>query len=150
MKLRILSLALVFLLLFTAIPAYAGTTEQNHVIYFEDGSYVEISITQLETRATNTKNGYKTYTFYDASDNIEWKAKLSATFTYTGSTSTCTSANCTVTIYESKWYEISNSTTRSGATATTHLTMGKRFLGITTSKPEYTITLTCDKNGNLS
>ena len=49
------------------------------------------------------------------------------------------------------WYEYSNSTTRSGATATTELTMGlKGIFGITVKKYSYTITLTCDKNGNLS
>ena len=132
------------------IAQAAVKTEDQHIITFEDGSYLEIVVDECATRAINTKNGYKTYTFYDSSDDLKWQAKLNATFTYNGTTSSCTSASCTVTIYDSKWYEISNTTSRSGNTATTQLTMGRKFLGITVSKPEYTITLTCDKNGNLS
>lgn len=136
-------------LMSTGVQA-AEMYENRNTITFEDGSYIEIIIEDISTRANNTKNGYKTYSFYDSQDNLEWQAKLSASFTYDGTTSNCTSASCTVTVYDSKWYEVSNNTTRSGNTATTALTMGQKFLGVTISKPEYTITLTCDKDGNLS
>jgi hypothetical protein len=147
------SLLMVFVILFccTTVSASAtGDVEQSNIIRFDDGSYIEVIIEESLARAASTKTGYKLYRYRDASDNIEWEADLTATFTYDGTTSTCTSANCTVTIYDDLWYEISCSTSRSGATATTLLTMGKRFLGITISKPQYTITLTCDKDGNLS
>lgn len=147
------SIALALMLLLGLLPcsvSAANEVENTDVIRFEDGSYIRITIEASSARATNTKNGYKKYVYYDSDDNVEWEAKLSASFTYTGSTSTCTSASCTVTVYDSKWYEVSKSTTRSGNTATTQLTMGRKFLGITVDKPEYTIKLTCDKNGNLS
>lgn len=54
-----------------------------------------------------------------------------------------------VTVYNSNWYTVSKTTTRSGNTATGVLTMGKKVLGITISQPTYTTTLTCDRNGNL-
>jgi len=41
-------------------------------------------------------------------------------------------------------------TTRSGGTATTQLRMCQKVLGITVKTINETITLTCDKNGNLS
>lgn len=148
-----IALLLIFTFLFSYLPVASNAVDgyQNkNIIVFEDGSYIVIQMDELSSRAASTKSGSKTYNYYDASDNLEWQAKLSASFTYDGVTSSCTSASCTVTTYDSKWYEISNSTTRSGNTATTALTMGKKFLGITVSKPEYTLTLTCDKDGNLS
>lgn len=150
---KIISLLLIFVLLVGFLPNGAQAlevSERGNTIIFEDGSYIEIHVAESLTRAANTKSGTKTYSCYDSSDNLQWQAKLCASFTYDSTTSSCASASCTVTIYESKWYEISNTTTRSGNTATTALTMGKKFLGITVSKPEYTITLTCDKDGNLS
>lgn len=150
---KIFSLLIVIVIVLGFLPAntYAtDKTESRNIIAFEDGSYIEIIVADISARATNTKNGYKTYTYYDSADNVEWQAKLSASFTYNGTTSSCNSASCTVTVYDSKWYEVSNTTTRSGSTATTQLTMGRKLLGITVSKPAYTITLTCDKDGNLS
>ena len=150
---KLVSLLLVLALLFASTTLSASaveSTKKGNIIRFSDGSYIEVVVEESNARAASTKTGYKLYRYRDASDNIEWEADLTATFTYNGTTSTCTSANCTVTIYESRWYEISNTTTRSGNTATTQLTMGEKFLGITISKPQYTITLTCDKDGNLS
>jgi hypothetical protein len=150
---KILSALLAFILVLTLLPVdtYAAqVSESKSIIELDDGSYIEIRVEETAVRATNTKNGSKTYSYYDSNDNLEWTAKLSASFTYNGTTSSCTSGSCAVTIYESNWYEYSNTTTRSGSTATTALVMGRKFLGVTVSKPEYTITLTCDKDGNLS
>lgn len=151
MRKQIISLLLAFLLVFSSIPINVTAAQTNsNRIDFEDGCYVIVTIEDISTRATNTRSGNKYLTYYDGSDNVEWEAKLSASFTYDGTSSTCTSASCTVTIYENAWYEYSKSTSRSGNTATTQLTMGQKFLGITIAKREYTITLTCDKDGNLS
>lgn len=150
---KFFSIFLIFTIILMIIPVNVQATEtveNPSIIVFEDGSYIEITVEVITGRATNTKNGYKTYSYYDASNNLEWQAKLSASFTYNGTTSTCTSASCSVSIYENAWYESSNSTTRSGNTATTKLVMGQKLLGVTIAKREYTITLTCDKNGNLS
>ena len=150
---KFLCLALTVIMLIGIVPVgvlAADTTFDSSIIHFEDGTYMEVTIGEASTRATNTKTGYKKYTFRNNKDEILWEATLSATFTYNGTSSSCTSGSCSVSISNNNWYVVSNSTTRSGNTATTHLTMGKKFLGITIDKPEYTITLTCDKNGNLS
>lgn len=139
------------LLLIGLAPVKAlGATQNDNIIYYDDGSYLKISTEDVTTRATNTRVASRLYQYFDSSDNLEWEAELDCTFTYNGTTSSCTSASCTVTVYDSKWYEYSNSTTRSGNTASTELVMGQKFLGITIAKREYTITLTCDKDGNLS
>lgn len=151
MRFRVLSLAIIIVLLIGLIPVSASaSTLGDNFVYFDDGSYLKISTGDVSPRATNTRIAYRLYQYFDSSDNLEWEARLDASYTYDGTTSNCTSASCTVTIYDSKWYEISNTTTRSGSTATTQLTMGRKFLGVTVSKPEYTITLTCDKDGNMS
>lgn len=154
MKKKVLSALLVCFLLVSVIPTQAygsqGETENDGIIYLEDGSSITISLDESSSRSSGTKTGRKTYTYKDANGVELWKAVLTASFTYTGSTSTCTTASCTVTISDSNWYEKSNTTSRSGDTATTELTMGKKFLGIPFTTFSYTLTLTCDANGNLS
>ena len=59
-------------------------------------------------------------------------------------------ASCSVSISDSSWYVVSRTASRSGNTATANLTMGRRALGVTVSTSNYTITLSCDKSGNLS
>lgn len=150
---RLLSVALVMVLLLAILPCSAlaaNTTEQTNVIRYEDGSYVEVSIETSSARIANTVSGTKKYTFYDSDGNMEWQAKLNATFAYSGAWYTCTTATCSVTIYDSQWYEISKSTARGTNNAYAYLTMGRKVLGVTIERPEYTIKLTCDSNGNLS
>lgn len=120
-------------------------------LWYADGGRLEI-ITEVfrDLTASNSITGYRTYQKKDSSGTLEWKATLTATFTYTGTTSSCTGASCAVTIYKSNWYVVSNITTRSANTATTHLTMGYKVLGTTLYTRSYTITLSCDANGNLS
>lgn len=125
-------------------------TDQVDVIRLDDGSYIEIITDISPTRAANTVSGSKTYTCYGSDNSVLWVAKLSATFAYSGGWYTCTTANCNVTINDSHFYVISNTTTRSSNNAVTNLTMGRRYLGATVERPQYTIKLTCDSNGNLS
>lgn len=150
---RCLSVVLVLVILLGLLPfnVFATTeAEDSEVIFFEDGSYIVITIASSSNRSIYSKTGHKKLVFYDGDNNVSWEAKLSATYIYTGESATCTTASCTVTVYDNQWYEVSKSTTRSGNAATTQLTMGRKFLGVTVEKPEYTITLTCDKDGNLS
>lgn len=154
MKHRILTILLLCAVLISVLPAPAFAADSSpsnlSTVHFDDGSYLEKYISENSARATNSKSGTATYNYRDSDGTLMWQAVLSGTFTYTGSTSTCTSASCSVTIYNSNWYQISKSTSRSGNTATTQLTMGQKVLGVTISKPSYTLTLSCDANGNLS
>ena len=153
MFIRILSLSLVIMFALSPLSVSASEVQsatENRIDY-ADGSYVTITITQSPSRASYVQTGTKTLTYTDANGEVSWVAVLSGSFLFDGTTASCTGGICQVTIYESDWVEVSNSTTRSGATATTELTMGlKGLFGITIKKLNYTITLTCDKNGNLS
>lgn len=148
-------IVVVFILCFTVlspISANASEVKANNprIIYFDDGSYAVIEIFTLDTRATSTRVGYKTYTYYQADGQVEWIAKLTATFEYDKTTASCVSAYCDITIEDSSWQIGTNNVTRSGATATANVTMLQKFLGITINTESTVISLTCDPNGNFS
>ena len=55
-----------------------------------------------------------------------------------------------VTIYDSSWYTVSKSASKSGNTATGSVIMGDTANGVTVKRVPVSLTLTCDANGNLS
>ena len=153
MSKRILSVALVLLMMLSVFPSSAfaaAEVESTEIVWFEDGSYLEIIIEKSLARGPSTVNGSKKYVYRDGDGNIDWEAKLTATFNYSGAWYTCSVANCNVTINDNSWYVVSNNTIRSSNNAQTNLTMGLKVLGVTVNTPQYTIKLTCDNNGNLS
>lgn len=154
MKKNFFGILLVMVLLFTLLPHHALAAEiaedSSEVITLENGNYIVVTTEEFGTRATQTKSGSKKYTYSNNSGEVEWVITLSGTFTYTGTTSTCTASSVDVTINASKWYVVSESASKSGSTATANVTMGRKFLGITVEKLDNNLTLTCDKNGNLS
>ena len=141
---------LVFILSLSVHAFATQSTESSSVIYLENGDYITISVQQVKGRASGTTSGHKDMTYTASSGTVCWKATLYGTFSYTGTTATCTAASCSVIVYESNWYTVSKSATKSGNTATATVTMGRKVLGITIDKDTYTTTLSCDKNGNLS
>lgn len=129
------------------IGVFATDTD---TVYFDDGSYITIDISTVRGRAAGTVTGNKTYTYHDSDGTTAWKAMLNGTFSYTGSSATCTASTCNVTTYDSAWYTVSKSTSKSGNSATAAVTMGKTLLGVTITKVPVDMILSCDANGNLS
>ena len=122
----------------------------ENVIYFEDGSYIVITISSIETRATNVRIGTKDCKYFNSNNVTQWTLTITGSFTYNGFSSTCNGASYTVEIENDNWYEISGSAGRSGSTAVAEVTMGQKWLGIKIKEETMQITLTCDANGNLS
>lgn len=148
---RVICYLLCLLLFMAQLPANAqAIQEENDIIYLEDGSYFILTLTCMENRAGTNINGAKSYTYYGSNGAEKWKATLSGSFTYDGSSATCTSSSCSVTIYNNSWYTISKSASKSGNSAFGSATMGYKVLGITTNQVTRDISLTCDKDGNLS
>lgn len=148
-----LSYVLLVVMLIATLPlnSFADSNDTETVItYLEDGSYFVETLEVYKSRSAGSVTGTKTSTWYNDSGTAEWKAVLTGTFTYTGTNATCTASNVTVTIYNSNWYTISKSASRSGAMASASVAMGYKMLGVTTKRITATPTLTCDKNGNLS
>lgn len=145
-----LLLSLVVLLSVFRISAFAEDVQTgfDEVIILEDGSYIEVEI--VESLARSTKTGSKTYTYKDSSGNAKWKATLDGTYAYDGATYSCTAATCSVAVYDDGWNLDTKYAYRSGDTAYASVTMCHMVLGVMVEKSTYKLTLTCDKNGNLS
>lgn len=124
--------------------------KESEIIYFDDGSYMMVEIIENGTRASGSVTGNKVSTHYDSDGNAKWKAVLTGSFTYTGSSATCTSASVDVTIYDSAWYTINKSASKRGNTASASVEMGRRVAGVTVAQVPANMTFTCDANGNLS
>ena len=110
---------------------------QSEGAYLEDGK--GLSTTDFMT------SGTKTSTRYTASGHAVFAVKVDGSFKYTGSSSWSTSASATVSIYDSNASYVSKSASYSSnyASATGNVT----YLGTPISR---TVTLYCDKDGNLS
>ena len=149
---KVMVYILLFVLVVSAMPVNGYAAEDNEVVVacFEDGSFMTETVTESYSRASGTKTGSKVLNYYSEDNTLMWKATLTGAFTYTGSSSTCTTSSCSVTIYDSAWYTISKSATKSGNTASASVAMGKKLLGVTVSQVPASITLSCDANGNLS
>lgn len=114
------------------------------VVDLGNGMTIEYEITELPSVArASTKTAAKTATC-KADGIVVATVKLTATFSYTGSSATCTSASATYTTY-SGWSASNKSTTRSGRTATTSAKISK---GI--DHAYITTTMSCSNTGVIS
>lgn len=110
----------------------------------DDCYYIEtISIPSVQIYS-NTKTGTKTAA-YVASGTTIFSVSVTGKFTYDGSTSDATSSTCAVATYVEGATINSRNAYTSGASAVASGSV--TYIGITLQK---TVTLTCDKNGNLS
>jgi hypothetical protein len=138
------------LLTFAVFPAYALDTQEN-VVYFEDGSYLVTTLTESSPLFRSTKTGSKSSRYYNSNDELQWLITVTGTFTYNGITSQCTYVDGTTNIIDpDRWFLDSESPTISGATATYTIALARRTLGIVYGRETHSVSLTCDKDGNLS
>ena len=149
---RIIVLTLVLSLLCVAMPVCvsAQTVTSESRIDFEDGSYMITTIEESTSLSRTTKNHNKIQRYYNANNVLQWRIVLVATFTYDGTTVSCIAAGCNADVYTNNWTVISESDYISGNTAYGYATLANTLLGVTVSERSYTLTLTCDKNGNVS
>lgn len=146
-----LKVVLLVLLIVAMLPVCVfAASETENVIYLDNGSYITIELSYMESRASGTKSGSKTYRYNNSDGVEEWRAVLTGSFTYTGTTATCTASSCSVTITNDNWYTVSKTASKSGASALGELTMGRKWLGITVDKETLSMKITCDASGNLS
>lgn len=152
---KVIAALVTFVLILSMLPvqiAYASQEpELLEVVRYEDGSCLEITLESApQARASGSLTKTKSYIFKDENNVEQWKISLTGSFTYTGTTSTCTAASCNVTIYQSIWSAASKSASKSGNTAYGTARILRKYLGVTVSDKTYNLTLTCDKNGNVS
>lgn len=146
-------MTIVFFLNCNTMPTHATEKQiiDTTIEYFEDGSYAVITIIEEPNNSrTTVKSGSKVYTYSDSDGATLWTYKITGTFSYTGSTSTCTAVSDSYTISNDDWHMSSHSCSKSGNTAYGTVTMKRKFLGITTSTITKDISLSCSATGTLS
>lgn len=133
-------------------PSIDLETAEN-IEYFSDGSYLITTIatvSDIAPMSTSTKSGSKSYHYYNSKDVEQWTATIIGTFSYNGSSATCTSSSTSYTIYNSNWKVKEATATKSGNKAIGNFTVKYYFLGVPTKTIEHTLTLSCSATGVLS
>ena len=115
--------------------------------------YIEENITILntnETRATNTRIAEKTTTIKNKAGSALWYVKVQGTYSYTGSSSTCTNSIAYAGSYvPSNWKIANKSSWKSGNTAYAKATADYYAAGMYIESMTETVSLTCDAKGNV-
>ena len=128
MKRRIISLCIAACILtIMMIPAASAAENSSscETVCFDDGSYMVVTIQEGVERASNTKSGNKVYTYYTSDDELVWKVTLRGSFTYNGTTSSCTSSSVSINVIDDSWYTVSQSADKTANEAHAVVTMGK-------------------------
>lgn len=148
---KVISSFLIAVLLMALLGSYSSALTDVDAMkeYYKDGSYGIVSI-QKDYARSNTVTETKTYKYYDSNHNLSWKASITASFTFNGVTASCTSVSKSTTIYNTAWKCTASSCSKSGATATGNFTFKHYVLGVPVKTINKTLTLTCDKNGNIT
>ncbi len=149
---KILSLILSIITILNVFSIVAYASDNKEICYLSDGSYYTVETTEKIslTRGTTTKQGSRSYHYYNSDDEKEWTITLTATFTYNGSSATCTNSGVSHIIYDDAWKVTSSTASKSGNTATGNFTIKRYVLGIPVKTEKPTITLACSKTGVLS
>lgn len=144
------ALILVLLLLATPFSVFAQSSIDTEIEYYDDGDYMVIETETPEiSLLSNTVSKTKTATYYD-NGNKQFRVKLIATFSYTGSSASCTSAQVIYDIYDSSWKCSTAQASRSGKKATGDFVMKKYVLGVKVKTVSKTLTLSCTNSGTVS
>lgn len=130
------------------IPVNETTTYE----YFEDGSYYMTTITILPSieRSSTIITVQKTGGYLNSENEVLWSATLTGKFTYNGSSSSCTDSSISTTFNSSAWKLSSSSASKSGSTASGSATAKCYFVGVAVGSKTVSLTINCDKNGNLT
>ena len=129
----------------------SNLNDSTEIEYFSDGSYM---VTTYETDAimalTTTASKTKSVTYYSSSDVPQFKFSLGGTFSYDGSSATCTYATHSTEIYNDEWYVSSASSSKSANQAFGNATFKRKFLFVVVDTKDVALTLTCSPTGVIS
>ena len=143
--------------IFLSIPVSATTADNTErtIEYLDNGDYIETIITDdtldsgISLYATNTITKTKTKYYKNSSGTVLWSVSIKATFSYNGSTSTCTSCSHSTTSPGASWYIKTSSHSKSGNTATAKATATHTTIS---GSADYTrsVTIKCSATGVVS
>ncbi len=148
MKKLLLGLTLVLMLI---LPTNINALEENYnTTYYENGYYYEISIIVTNSVARSAKEGSKTIYCKNSAGKTMWSLTVKGTFTYNGSTSSCTSASASTSITDATWKITNKSSSKSGNTAKATATAICYLNGNPINSATKTVSLKCSASGKLS
>ena len=147
MKKIITSIFIAFMMITTIIPVNA-LEENMSIEYLSNGDYIETTIvSNINTLARSSKSGTKTEKYKNASGEVMWSISVTGTFSYNGSSCTCTKATVSTTKPSSMWSLSNKKASKSGNKAIASVTGKKISAGTSVTR---TVTLTCSPTGKLS
>ena len=120
------------------------------ITYLKNGDCLVEFMPKIVTEQRDSVIGQKSYYYKNSDGVIRWTATLTGTFTYNGSTATCTAASCETSVQSGNWSETYNHAYPSGNKAQADVTMVRKVLFITVQTETAHLILTCNGNGNLS
>jgi hypothetical protein len=124
---------------------------QTQIEYLENGDYIETIITSnnsLISTASTSKTASKTSYYKNSSGDVMWSVTIKGTFSYNGTTSTCTSCSHSTTSPGSAWSIKSSSSSRSGNSATAKATA--TYTNMISTDYSMSVTIKCSANGTIS
>ena len=149
----VLSLAFISGCLSFPVAAQNTITDYSYTEYeyFDDGSYLATTVTVYAgISRSSTKSGSKTTTYNDSTGAVVWSYTVNGTFTYTGSSATCTYVSDTYSVNSSNWSVISHSCSKSANNAVGTATAKCSVSGVIKNTVPLSVTLTCSPTGVLS
>ena len=124
----------------------AGYVVSRTVEQYANGAYAVVTVYDDTIARAGTKTGHKDYKYY-VSGSLAWTFTVHGSFSYNGSSATCTAASYTYNLSDSNWTRVSGEAYPSGSAAIAKGVMQKKSTG----KRVYpTVTLTCTPNGVLA
>lgn len=133
------------------LPTNINALEENYnTTYYENGYYYEISISVTNSVARSAKEGSKTIYCKNSAGKTMWSLTVKGTFTYNGSTSSCTSASASTSIIDATWKITNKSSSKSGNTAKATATAICYLNGNPINSATKTVSLKCSASGKLS
>lgn len=145
----ILALLLVFAVL-SPVAVCAQEQDSTAYITYDDGSYIAVEVTVIQSRASSTRIAAKHYTYYNSNDVKQWKATVTGTFAYDGTTSQCTAVSTNFTVYNSEWSLDSVTKNKSGSRAFADFYISYAPIIGVSFETSVRVTVTCDKDGNVT
>lgn len=156
MKSMLCLLLMIFILAAAVVPtvnaqAAPATSSVTEVELLPNGDRIETELITYEQPfgAKSTKSGQKTKSYKNSSGAVMWSVTVYGTFSYNGSTATCTSATRSTTCPGSGWSIVSSSASKSGNTATATATAKYSSNGVNYNRT-LSVSLSCSPNGTLS
>lgn len=135
------------------LPVSASETSaksETYIEFLENGDYIKTYITYYETDTrVATKSGSKTNEYVNSSGEVMWSVTVYGTFTYNGTTSSCTSVSHSTTAPGSGWSIKNSSSSKSGYCASATATATKKNV-IGSQDYTRTVNLYCSPYGILS